>query len=716
MYENKIALSPAYRLFRGAGHVIFHNDAHQALIEGMPACLLADMLRKGSVDEETLNQRIALQPDATALSELKEELIEDDLIIRHPAGVSDYAIMQWASMELPFSQVVSRLEAARVELLSAGPDLTAMKEAMALLGINVCDEAPDLTIVLASDWASEVVGAVHQKMQASGKTWMLVAPLERHVSWAVFMPGQTACPCCLVSRRQRYRPVEQWVASQLDAPDHWQAETNLGWPPDFVAQHVALSVLHHLVNRPEKAGDAVLHQLVPGIEQKQTHLIRRLASCPFCGKNEDAAKQPSKDGIEKEPFSSLADPVTGVVTSLDRLSSDGRTDQHIWIANHPLSFNIETLDALRSQLHIHSTGKGRSEERARASAVYEAVERLSGVWRKGMNVRQLSYREAEGIAVHPNALQLFSDDQFAHRVAWNREMPAPLHVPMPLDPDMRIGWVEALNLATGKHVLVPAAYACYDAPDAGRSFCLAHSNGCAAGETRTEAMLNGLYELIERDAVSIWWYNRLVRPGLDLEGTDDPYVLSIMSRYERARRQLWVVNVTHDAGVPVFVALSRSDTPERPDWLMGFGCHIDPSVALVRALAEMDQMAPMIGSQYDMPRLWTVPDGLPDRQLSFLFPDPVCEPATLDSCCPETEGLEPLERILAPLHRLGIDVLAIDQTDPDIGVPVMRVMAPGLYHFWRRLGGKRLTEVPQKMGWTSEEERSRLLNPYSIVL
>lgn len=715
MQTKKIARSPVYELFHGEHHIIYYNELHEVLIEGEPACLLADLLRNGPVDEDIFNQLIALRHDAATLAKLLTELMNDDLIICHPAGLSAYAILQWASMGQSFSGVASRMETARVAVLSDGLDLTAMKEAMALLGINICTEAPDLTVFLAQDWAAEAVEAQHGKMQASGKPWMLVAPLGQHLSWAVFRSGKTACPQCLVSRRRRYRPVEQWVSSHLEAPVYGQG-AYLSWPADLVARQVALSVLHHLIHQPEKAGDAVLHQLVPGVEQKQTHYIRRLASCPSCGKKEGGMKLLSKDGIEKEPFSSLADPVTGVVTSLDRLSSIGRTDQHIWIANHPLSFRIETLDALRSQLHCHSTGKGSSEERARASAVYEAVERLSGVWRKGIKVRHLCYQEAGEAAVHPNAVQLFSDDQFAHLLTWNREMPAPLHVPMPIDPRAPIGWVEAINLTGSSKRLVPAAYAYYDAPDAGRAFCLAHSNGCAAGETRADAMLNGLYELIERDAVSIWWYNQIVRPCLDLKEIDDAYVLSVISSHERARRQVWVLDVTQDVGVPVFVALSRSKNAGQPDWLMGFGCHLDPLVALVRALAEMDQMAPMIGSPYEMPRLWTLPDGLPDRQLPYLFPDPAVEAVIMDAYCPGPEATDPMEAILASLHRLGIDVLAIDQTDPDIGVPVMRILAPGLYHFWRRLGGKRLTEVPQKMGWASEEERSRLLNPYSIVL
>jgi ribosomal protein S12 methylthiotransferase accessory factor len=46
-----------------------------------------------------------------------------------------------------------------------------------------------------------------------------------------------------------------------------------------------------------------------------------------------------------------------------------------------------------------------------------------------------------------------------------------------------------------------------------QQFCRADSNGNAAGNTLEEAtILQGFVELIERDSVALWWYNRLRRP------------------------------------------------------------------------------------------------------------------------------------------------------------------------------------------------------------
>ena len=52
----------------------------------------------------------------------------------------------------------------------------------------------------------------------------------------------------------------------------------------------------------------------------------------------------------------------------------------------------------------------------------------------------------------------------------------------------------------------------------------ADSNGCAAGNTIEEAIVQGFLELVERDSYAIWWYNRLQRAELDLSACDNSYV------------------------------------------------------------------------------------------------------------------------------------------------------------------------------------------------
>ncbi len=61
--------------------------------------------------------------------------------------------------------------------------------------------------------------------------------------------------------------------------------------------------------------------------------------------------------------------------------------------------------------------------------------------------------------------------------------------------------------------------------------------------------------------------------------------------------------------------------------------------------------------------------------------------------------------------RPGLDFLVLDQTRPDIEVPVVRVIVPGLRHFYRRFGPGRLYDVPVKLGWVDRPIAENALNP-----
>jgi len=62
--------------------------------------------------------------------------------------------------------------------------------------------------------------------------------------------------------------------------------------------------------------------------------------------------------------------------------------------------------------------------------------------------------------------------------------------------------------------------------------------------------------------------------------------------------------------------------------------------------------------------------------------------------------------------REGLDFLVLDQTRPDIEVPVVRVVVPGLRHFYRRFAPGRLYDVPVKLGLRDRSLSEKELNPF----
>ncbi len=71
---------------------------------------------------------------------------------------------------------------------------------------------------------------------------------------------------------------------------------------------------------------------------------------------------------------------------------------------------------------------------------------------------------------------------------------------------------------------------------------------------------------------------------------------------------------------------------------------------------------------------------------------------------------------VARAARLGMETIVLDQTRPDVGLNVVKVVVPGLRHMWPRLGPGRLQEVPVRLGWRKDPLEERELNPVPLYL
>jgi ribosomal protein S12 methylthiotransferase accessory factor len=92
------------------------------------------------------------------------------------------------------------------------------------------------------------------------------------------------------------------------------------------------------------------------------------------------------------------------------------------------------------------------------------------------------------------------------------------------------------------------------------------------------------------------------------------------------------------------------------------------------------------------------------------------EPSRLVADMPDLSTGSVLEDIRLCVQRAegrGLEVLVLDQTRSEFGLPVARVVVPGLRHFWRRLGKGRLYDVPVELGWLERPLEEHELNPLS---
>jgi ribosomal protein S12 methylthiotransferase accessory factor len=235
------------------------------------------------------------------------------------------------------------------------------------------------------------------------------------------------------------------------------------------------------------------------------------------------------------------------------------------------------------------------------------------------------------------------------------------------------------------------------------------SNGCAAGNTLEEALLQGFLELVERDAVAIWWYNRISRPGvsLGLLSTDNKKRITDTLAEEW---DYWVLDLTHDFEIPVMAAVSRHKLNRT--FRLGFGCHINPVIACQRALTELCQL---IAIKNRGPAVFDF-DAIKDEP--FLFPDK----ENLDKHFSDYAAIvhadirDDVNYCIEKASRINLKTLAVDYTRPDIPIYTVRAIIPGLAHIWPQFGNARLYAVPVAMGWKNSPLTEEQLNPQTLLV
>ncbi|MEM7684959.1 MAG: YcaO-like family protein [Paracoccaceae bacterium] len=315
-------------------------------------------------------------------------------------------------------------------------------------------------------------------------------------------------------------------------------------------------------------------------------------------------------------------------------------------------------------------GKGLSVEAARVSAVMEAYE----TWC------------AESIDA---PLKFASIDELAYTHALADITRLPLANPDGFDPMLPFLWTEAEDLISGARKWLPfeLVHANYARPEPAHSGAFAATtNGLASGNTREEAVLHGLFEVIERDAITLWklgadaWSSATaVRPETV---TGAPRTL--LDLFEAAEIDVAVWDVSSDTSIPVFVALIHDRTGETGADEIGGGAHLSPEVALVRALTEAAQARGtfIAGAREDI----TDPDYTDDaiakrrdmtrRVLDGLSP----ERDFGEIPSRETENFAAdIDVVLSALRQVGIEeALTVDLGKPALPFAVSRVVVPGL--------------------------------------
>jgi len=718
-----------------------YSEDRKFFLHGALYCALAGAIAEGGKSFRELARELERNFPPDTIREALKRLVERRFVVAKPHA-SSHAAAYWASLGLPPETAEKNLRKLPVRIQSIDVSgAVQLGAALRALGVRVAKRSVKLTVTLVGDYLDGRLAQLNRQHLAQRTPWLLVQPSGIFpLVGPMLRPSKSACWACLAERMQRNReikalidrvPARRLAASPLARDMLGQSGIELAAVEiaKAIATDFATDLSDHIVSL-DLLGSSIARHYVPLRPQ-----------CPVCGqkKRRDPRRAPAP--IELGAGSKLVmtsggyrtvssratvarfrkhvSPLTGVVSRLERIDADLPLNTN-YLATHNFSAPAETVDELRAGLSGGSFGKGSSAEQGEASALMEAIERYSGISQGDeIRVRRRFTDFPAGEAIHPNDVLLFSDAQHRHDQAPG----AHAHdgqTAVPFDPSAPIEWSPVWSLRDERFRYLPSSLLYFFHRGGDYPFH-ADSNGCAAGNTLAEAIVQGFLELVERDAYAIWWYNRVQRPEVDLGAFDDAYTRDLKAQLGETGRRVWALDVTNDLGIPSFVTMAHWTENGEEFIDFGSGAHFDARLALLRAMTELNQflsigLMGMRDARPERQALQQAPQAAPApfrlRDHPYLLPSNA-PPVRLEVAA-KFGALDTREQVAACVkvaRRAGLDFLVLDQTRPDIEVPVARVVVPGLRHFYRRFAPGRLYDVPVKLGWRDRPLSEHELNP-----
>jgi thioglycine synthase len=351
------------------------------------------------------------------------------------------------------------------------------------------------------------------------------------------------------------------------------------------------------------------------------------------------------------------------------------------------------------------SGKGPTKRHAMASALMESIERYSSLpsgW-LGKFVRS-SYSELSK----------------THKVLHPDEIVEPMR--FVYHTDMMMDWLPGYDLVSGEEIMVPASIALFrytSSPPAINPFSYFHTNGLASGNVMEEAVCHALCEVIERDAMSLadlrasaipfhilrtivhslnaaafsvspiltdkFVDDPSIFPDVDISEIDFEPVKTLVEKFRQAGISLMVKDITSDIGIPTFNASSVEWISHDYGYLAeGHGAHPDARIAVLRAITEVSQTraANIQGARDDLRKIKYNDENTDDRRAwQFMHSTKKIRFSEVPTFFNE-DILDDINFILYRLKNVGLNqVIIVDLTNPDIGIPVVRAIVPGLETF-----------------------------------
>lgn len=375
----------------------------------------------------------------------------------------------------------------------------------------------------------------------------------------------------------------------------------------------------------------------------------RLRSCLKRYKDDTHRALPPEETLSRIDSKMPAAGITRVadITNLDRIGI-------------PVFSSIRPM-AENGAISVYN-GKGATPTEAKVSAMMEGIERYSGeVKEREILISRFSELKKEHSALDPRELIL----------------------PEGADPDSDIPWVSGYDIMNDEEILVPANAVFHPLAHSYRLLFRTNTSGLASGNELEEAIFHGLAEVIERDA---WTMVEATRnTGPIIQNVGDGLAGDLLEKFSQAQVDVYLKDITSDIGIPTCAAVSDDVKLKDPTLLTtGMGTHTCAVVAVLRALTEVAQsrLTQIHGAREDT----TVADfrkqigyDRTKRLNKHWFDTSKTRDFAEIKSQDNVDFLDDIKHMTGRLEEAGLNrAIIVDLTREEIGVPVVRVIVPGL--------------------------------------
>jgi ribosomal protein S12 methylthiotransferase accessory factor len=399
------------------------------------------------------------------------------------------------------------------------------------------------------------------------------------------------------------------------------------------------------------------------------------------------------------------------------------------------SADLSKMQRLHEHLYMPSRstgigGAGSSAQRdvARAKCYCEALERYSNVVYDAKRVIVASRKELGDAAVDLTS--------FAQGSAQEYQSTHERNIFVPPNNNLPIRWVPGYSLITGEERFVPFVSVYVGAPYQypGESFMLPISTGSALAASYEQAIVSGICEVVERDALMITWLQSLPLPHINAAEVDHPDFQDRLQRIERGGVKQYFFDATLDLGIPTIYAL-QINPQARVAALVMASTKLDPIQAMIRVMDEAAPSRLAISNWTNAPHRFKPEDfrtfnALEDGAIyygdasrlsafDFLLNSPHVRHATDIPQRESGDVQQDLAGLVDDFRARQLDLFVVDMTPKpiqDIGLCAVKVVAPQLIplavdYNLRYTASPRLYDVPPQMGYAAKPAHQLNPNP-----